>query len=143
MLSEPTADDMMVVCSEIPDVGLEVSRAVSHASSILEGSLRCQDVDQNCPTHMEVTEEPSALEVAAAKNPVLEDGACSYPAPEGVAGTDPALVGGASCNPAPGGVASNDPALVGSASCNPAPEGVQVSSPSHTSMDVYVGSSPP
>jgi hypothetical protein len=25
MLSEPTADDMMAVCSEIPDVGLEVS----------------------------------------------------------------------------------------------------------------------
>jgi hypothetical protein len=28
-------------------------------------------------------------------------------------------------------------------SYNPAPEGVQVSSPSHTSMDVHVGSSPP
>jgi hypothetical protein len=44
MLSEPTADDMMDVCSEIPDVGLEVSRAVSRASSTLEGSLRCQEV---------------------------------------------------------------------------------------------------
>jgi hypothetical protein len=39
MLSEPTADGMMVVCSEIPDMGLEVSRAVSRASSTLEGSL--------------------------------------------------------------------------------------------------------
>jgi hypothetical protein len=32
---------------------------------------------------------------------------------------------------------------MGSASCNPAPEGVPASSPSHTSMDVRVGSSPP
>jgi hypothetical protein len=32
---------------------------------------------------------------------------------------------------------------VGGASYNPAPEGVQVSSPSCTSMDVHVGSSPP
>jgi hypothetical protein len=44
MLSEPTAGDMMDVCSRIPDVGLEVSRAVSRASSTLEGSLRCQEV---------------------------------------------------------------------------------------------------
>jgi hypothetical protein len=52
-------------------------------------------------------------------------------------------VGSASCNLAPEGVAGSDPALVGGASCNPAPEGVQVSCPSHTSMDVHVGSSPP
>jgi hypothetical protein len=143
MLLELTADDMMAVCSEIPDMGLEVSRAVSHASLTLEGSLGCLDVGQDCPTHMEVTEDPLALEVAAAENPVLEDGVGSYPAPEGVAGSDPALVGSASCNPAPMGVAGSDPALVGGASCNPAPEGVQVSSPSHTSMDVHVGSSPP
>jgi hypothetical protein len=39
MLSEPTADDMMAICSEIPNMGLEVSRAVSQASSTLEGSL--------------------------------------------------------------------------------------------------------
>jgi hypothetical protein len=123
MLSEPTVDDMMAVCSEIPDVGLEVSRAVSRASSTLEGSLRCQDIGQDCPTHMEVTEDPSALEVAAVGNSTLEDGAGGYPAPEGIVGSDPALVGGTSCNPAP--------------------EGVQVNSPSHTSMDVHVGSSPP
>jgi hypothetical protein len=43
----------------------------------------------------------------------------------------------------PRGVAGSDPALVGSASCHLAPEGVQVSSPSHTSMDVHVGLSPP
>jgi hypothetical protein len=90
-----------------------------------------------------VTGEPSALEAAAAENPAPEGGAGSYLAPEGVAGSDPALVGSASYNPAPEGVAGSDTALVGSASCNPAPEGVQVSSPSHTSMDVHVGSSPP
>jgi hypothetical protein len=82
---------------------------------------------------MEVTKDRLALEVA-----VVED-----LAPEGVTGSDPALVGSASCNPAPDGVAGSDPALVGGTSCNPAPEGVQVSSPSHTSMDVHVGSSPP
>jgi hypothetical protein len=134
MLSELTANDMMAVCSEILDMGLEVSRAVSRASSTLEGSLRCQDVGRDCPTHMEVT---------AAENPVLEDGVVSYRAPEGVAGSDPALVGSVSCNPAPEAVVGSDPALMGGASCNPAPEDVQVSSPSHTSMDVHVGSSPP
>jgi hypothetical protein len=143
MLSELTAGDMMDVCSEIPVVGLEVSRAVSRASSTLEGSLRCQEVGQDCPTPMEVTEDPSALEVAVAENPAPEGGAGGYPAPEGVAGSDMALVGSASCNPAPEGVAGNDPALVGGAIYNPAPEGVQVSSPSHTSMYVHVGSSPP
>jgi hypothetical protein len=143
MLLEPTADDVMVVCSEIADVGLEVSRAVSRASSTLEGSLQCQDVGPSYPTHMEVTGEPLALEVAAVENPAPEGGAGSYPAPEGVIGSDPALVGSASCNLAPEGVAGSDPTLVGGASCNLAPEGVQVSSPSHTSMDVHVRSSPP
>jgi hypothetical protein len=143
MLSEPTIGDMMDVCSEIPDMGLEVSRAVSRASSTLEGSLRCKEVGQDCPTPMEVTEDPSALEVAVVENPAPEGDVGSYPAPEGVTGSDPALVGSASCNPAPEGIVDNDPALVGGASYNPAPEGVQVSSPSHTSMDVHVGSSPP
>jgi hypothetical protein len=143
MLSEPTAGDMMDVCSEIPDVRLEVSQAVSRASSTLEGSLRCQEVGQDCPTPMEVIEDPSALEVAVAENPAPKGGVGGYLAPEGVAGNDPTLVGSANYNPAPEGVAGSDPALVGSASCNPAPEGVRVSSPSHTSMDVHVGSSPP
>jgi hypothetical protein len=143
MLSEPIADDVMAVCSEIPDVGLEVSRAVSRASSSLEGNLQCQDVGPSCPTHMEVTGKLSALEVAAVENPAPEGGAGSYPASEGVTGSDPALVGSASYNPDPEGVAGSDPALVGGASCNPALEGVQVSSPSHTSIDVHVGSSPP
>jgi hypothetical protein len=123
MLSEPTTDDVMAVCSEVPDGGLEVFRAVSRSSSTLEGILQCQDAGPSRPTPMEVTEEPSALEMATAEDLAPEGGAGSYLAPEGVA--------------------SSDPALVGSASCNPAPEGVQVGSPSHTSMDVHVGSSPP
>jgi hypothetical protein len=123
MLSEPTVDDVMAACSEVPDDGLGVSQAVSHASSTLEGSLRCQDAGPSHLTPMEVTEELSALEVAPAEDPAPEDGAGSYLAPKGVAGSDPALVG--------------------SASCNPTLEGVQVSSPSRTSMDVHVGSSPP
>jgi hypothetical protein len=131
MLSKPTADDILVVCSEVPDGGLslldfarqEVTQAVSHASSTLEDSLQCQDAGPSQPTPMEVMEEPSALEVATAEDPAPEGGAGSYPAPEGGAGSDLALVG--------------------SASCNPAPEGVRVGSSSHTSMDVHVGSSPP
>jgi hypothetical protein len=66
MLSEPTADDVMVVCSEVPGDGLGVSQAVSRASSTLEGSLRCQDAGLCHLTPMEVTEELSALEVATA-----------------------------------------------------------------------------
>jgi hypothetical protein len=97
----------------LDSAGQEVTRAVSRASSTLEGSLQCQDAGLGHPTPMEVTEEPSALEVATAEDP----------APEGVAGSDPALVGSA----------SYDPAL----------EGVQVGSLSHASMDVHVGSSPP
>jgi hypothetical protein len=143
MLSEPTDGDMMDVCSDIPNVGLEVSRAASRASSTLEGGLRCQEVGQDCPTPMEVTEDPSAFEVAVVENPAPKGGAGGYPAPESVAGNDPTRVGSASCNSALEGVAGSDPALMGSASCNPAPEGVRASSPSHTSMDVHVESSPP
>jgi hypothetical protein len=132
MLSEPPDGDMMDVGSYLLDVGLEVSRAASRVSSTLEGGLRCQEVGQYCPTPMEVTEDPSALEVAVVENPAPKGGAGGYPAPEGVASNDPARVGSAGCNPAPEGVAGSDPAPVGSAS-----------SPSHTSMDVHVGSSPP
>jgi hypothetical protein len=67
--------------------------------------------------------DPLALEVAATENSVPEDGAGVYPAPEGVA--------------------SDNLAQVGSASYDPAPEGVRAGSPSHTSMDVHVRSSPP
>ena len=91
---------------------------------------------------MEVTEDPSALDVAIAENPVLKGDVGGYPAPEGVAGSVPAQVGNASYNPAPEGVAGSYPASMGGASCDPTPKGVRASSPSHTSMDVHVGSSP-
>jgi hypothetical protein len=131
MLSEPTADDIPTICSEVPNGGLsfldsagqEVTRAVSHTSSTLEDSLRCQEAGLSHPTPMEATEGPSALEMATLEDLAPEGGAGSYPAPEGVA--------------------SSDPALVGSASYDPAPEGVQVGSLSHASLDVHVGSSPP
>jgi hypothetical protein len=83
MLSEPNADDMMVVCLEILDVGLDVSRAMSRASLTLEGSLQCQDVDLNYPTHMEVIEDPSALEVAAIKKPSPRGWCWQLPSPRG------------------------------------------------------------
>jgi hypothetical protein len=54
-----------------------------------------------------------------------------------------ALKYGASAYAAPEGVAGDDSARMGSVSYDPAPEGVRVGSPSHTSMDVHVGSSPP
>jgi hypothetical protein len=123
LLSEQTDGDMMDICSVIPDVGLEVSRAASRASSTLEGGLQSQEIGQGRSIPMEVTENPSVLGVAVAENPVLKGGASGCPALEGVAG--------------------NDPARVGSASCNPALEGVRAGSPSHTSMDVHIGSSPP
>jgi hypothetical protein len=131
MLLEPPKDDVPAVCSEVLDGGLslldsagqEVTRAVSRASSTLEGSLPCRDTDLSHPTPMEVAEGPSALEVATTEDPAPKGGAGSYPAPEGVA--------------------SSDLALASSASYNPAPEGVQVCSLSHASMDVHVGSSPP
>jgi hypothetical protein len=81
LLSEPTNGGMMDVCSDIPDVGLELSRAASCASSTLECGLRSQEAGQGCSIPMEVTENPSALEVAAAKNPVPKDGASGYPTP--------------------------------------------------------------
>jgi hypothetical protein len=143
LLSEPTDGGMMDVCSNNPDVGLELSRAASHASSTLECGLRSQEAGPGCSIPMEVAENHSALEVATAENPVLRDGASGYPAPEGVAGNDPARVGSVSYNLAPEGAAGGDPALMGSAGCDLAPKGVRAGSPSHTSMDVLVGSSPP
>ena len=101
MLSEPTVDDVMAACSEVLDVGLEVSRVVSRASSTLEGSLQCQDAGLSHLTPMEVTEEPSALEVAAAEDPSTEGGAGSYPALKGVVGSNLAPEGSASGNLAP------------------------------------------
>jgi hypothetical protein len=64
---------------------------------------------------MEVTENPSALEVAVAENPIPEDGASDYLAPVGVAGNELDRVGSASYNPAPegatGGASNQEVAL--------------------------------
>jgi hypothetical protein len=67
----------------------------------LEGGLRSQEVGQGSSILIEVTESPSALEVAVVENPVLKDGASGCLALKGVAGNDPAQVGSASCDPAP------------------------------------------
>jgi hypothetical protein len=123
LLSEPADGGMMEICADMPDAGLELFRAASRASSTLERGLKSQEAGLDCSVPMEVVEGPSALEVAVTEGSVLKDGASVYPAPEGVAG--------------------DDPARMGSASYDPALEGVRVGSPSHTSMDVHVGSSPP
>jgi hypothetical protein len=123
LLSEPADGGAMDVCAGVIDAGLRSSRAASRASSTLERGLEGQEAGLDCPAPMEVTEGPSALEVAAAENLTLKNGAGAYPAPKGIAG--------------------DDPARMGSASCDRAPKGVRVGSPSHTSMDVHIGSSPP
>jgi hypothetical protein len=123
LLSEPADGGMMEVCADVPDAGLELSRVASRASSTLERGLKGQEAGLDCSAPMEVVEGPSALEVAVTESSAFKDGASAYPASKGVAG--------------------DDPARMGSASYDPAPEGVQVGSPSHTSMDVHVGSSPP
>jgi hypothetical protein len=123
LLSEPADGGAMDVCADVPNAGLGSSRVASRTSSTLERGLEGQEAGLDCTAPMEVTEGPSALEVAAAENSALKDGAGAYPAPEGVTG--------------------DDPARMGNESCDPAPEGVRVGSPSHTSMDVHVGSSPP
>jgi hypothetical protein len=123
LLSEPADGGAMDVCADVLDAGLGSSRAAPRASSTLERGLEGQEAGLDCTAPIEVTEGPLALEVAAAENSALKDGAGAYPAPEGVAG--------------------DDSARMGSASCDPAPEGVRVGSPSRTSMDVHVGSSAP
>jgi hypothetical protein len=143
LLSKLADGSAMDICADVLDAGLGSSRAASRASSTLERGLEGQEAGLDCPVPMEVTEGPSALEVAGVENSDLKDSAGAYPAPEGVAGDDSARMGGASCNPAPEGVAGDDPARMGSASDDPAPEGVRAGSPSCTSMDVHVGSSPP
>jgi hypothetical protein len=142
LLSEPTDGDAMDVCADVFDVGLGSSRAASRASSTLERSLEGQETDLDRLAPMEVTEGPSALEVATAENLALKDGVDTYPAPEGVAGDDSAQVGSVNRGPAPEGIAGDDPAQVGSANYDPAPEGVRAGSPSCTSMDVHAGSPP-
>jgi hypothetical protein len=110
LLSEPANGGAMDVCVDVLDAGLGSSRAASRASSTLEHGLEGQEADLDCPAPMEVTEGPSALEVAAAEKSALKDGVGTHPAPEGVAGDDSARVGSASCDLALEGVAGDDPA---------------------------------
>jgi hypothetical protein len=142
LLSEPADGDAMDVCADVFDTGLGSSRAASRASSTLERGLEGQETDLDRLAPMEVTEGPSALEVAAVENLALKDGVDTYPTPEGVAGDDSARVGSVSRDPAPEGIVRDDPAQVGSANYDPAPEGVRAGSPSCTSMDVHAGSPP-
>jgi hypothetical protein len=142
--TEDTHKSVVYVPSRVDvlDAGLGSSRAASRASSTLEHGLEGQEADLDCPAPMEVTEGPSALEVAAAENSALKDGVGAHPASEGVAGGDSARMGNANCDPAPEGVAGDDPARMGSANYDPTPEVVRAGSPSCTSMDVHVGSPP-
>jgi hypothetical protein len=64
LLSEPVDDGVMEVCADVPDAGLRSSRASSTLERDLEG--RETELDRSGP--MEVTEGPSALEVATAEN---------------------------------------------------------------------------
>jgi hypothetical protein len=99
ILSKPPKADNPTICSEVRDGGLllhdstgqEVTRVVSRASSNLEGGLPCENVDLSHPAPMDVAEESSALEVAAAEGPAPEGGAGSDPAPR-VLGRAPSLL---------------------------------------------------
>jgi hypothetical protein len=124
LLTEPADGDVMDVCADVFDAGLGSSRAASRASLTLERGLEGQETDLDRLAPMEVTEGPSALEVATAENLSLKDGVDTYPAPEGVAGNDSARVGSVSRDPAPEGIAGDDPTQVGSANYDLAPEGV-------------------
>jgi hypothetical protein len=81
LLSEPADGGMMDICAEVPDAGLELSRAASHASSTLEHGLKGQEASLDCSAPMEVGEGPSALEVAVTESSALKNGAGAYPAP--------------------------------------------------------------
>jgi hypothetical protein len=74
-LSEPTDGGAMDVCADVPDAGLGSSRAASRASSTLERGLEGQEAGLDCTAPTEVTEGPSALEVAVAENLAPMDGA--------------------------------------------------------------------
>jgi hypothetical protein len=119
LLSEPVDDGVMEVCADVPDTGLRSSRA----SSTLERDLEGREADLDRPGPMEVTEGPSALEVATAEDLDPQGGVDTCPAPEDVVGDDSARVRSVSHCPAPEGAAGDDSAQVGSANYDPAPEG--------------------
>jgi hypothetical protein len=81
LLSEPADGGAMGACADVLDAGLGSSRAASHTSSTLERGLEGQEAGLDCTAPMEVTEGPSALEVAAAENSALKDGAGAYTQP--------------------------------------------------------------
>jgi hypothetical protein len=80
ILSEPPEADNPTIYSEVLDGGLlphdstgqEVTRVVSRASSTLEGGLPCENANLSHPAPMDMAEESSALEVAAAEGPAPE-----------------------------------------------------------------------
>jgi hypothetical protein len=86
-LSEPPEADSPIICSEVPDDGLllrdptgqEITRAISRASSTLEGGLAHEDADPSHPAPMDMVEGSSTFEVAATEDP----------APEGVGAGSP------------------------------------------------------
>jgi hypothetical protein len=54
LLSEPADGGRMEVCADVPDAGLELSRAASRASSTLERGLKSREADLDCSVPMEV-----------------------------------------------------------------------------------------
>jgi hypothetical protein len=82
LLSEPVDDGVMEVCADVLDAGLRSSRA----SSTLERDLEGRKTDLDHPGPMEVTEGPSALEVATAESLDPKGGVDTCPAPENVVG---------------------------------------------------------
>jgi hypothetical protein len=99
------------------------SRAASRASSTLERGLEGQEAGLDCTAPTEVSESPSALEVAVAENSAPMDGASAYPAPRVL----PEMI---------------RLGWVARAVTQP-PRVSEWVLPFHTSMDVHVGSSPP
>jgi hypothetical protein len=103
LLSEPPEVESSVACVEVPDdvplaggpVGQEVARAVSRASSTLEGRLDHEDMlalgvaGQGHSAPLGTTEGASASEVAARDNLAPKGGVEDDPAPKGGAEDDP------------------------------------------------------
>jgi hypothetical protein len=58
LLSEPTDGGMMEVCADVPDAGLELSRAASRASSTLERGLKSREAGLDCSFPMEAFAQP-------------------------------------------------------------------------------------
>jgi hypothetical protein len=54
LLSGPANGGMMDICADVPDAGLELSRAASHASLTLERGLKGQEAGLDCSAPMEV-----------------------------------------------------------------------------------------